>query len=137
MPRNRDRGTDRANGGCQCGSATVVDFPQASHNHRKTAPGKHFHQLLGTSEFDAPNEQSAAHAADQCLFKDSGESPALAGDPFPALQLLPDSPNLARDTRNGSGNFGPCLERRRNYVLKMRIQKRPLPSNDVMHSPAL
>jgi hypothetical protein len=29
------------------------------------------------------------------------------------------------------------LERRRNYVLKMRIQKRPLPSNDVMHSPAL
>jgi len=67
---------------------------------------------LETEPYDA-NEHEAIHEADECLFKEGGQSPPHGRAALHILQLLQSASNPARDPRDGSKTYGPCLDARR------------------------
>jgi hypothetical protein len=62
-----------------------------------------FYQLCGTAEPNDPNEDAPFYAAHQCVLKKGRQSPCGDCVPLHELQLLPQSPDVARHARNGSG----------------------------------
>jgi IS1 family transposase len=69
----------------------------------------HQHQFCGTSKFNHENADAPIHALDECVLKEDREPHRIDCDSLHALQLLPDSPDAARDSSNASRDRRSCL----------------------------
>ena len=73
-------------------------------------PPAHFNELCRTPEPNYADVHAAIYPVDKCLFKEGGEPRASDSPSLHALQLLPDSSELARYPGNGGGCYRSRME---------------------------
>src|SRR6185437_16670192 len=85
--------------------------------------GKHLYEPCRTPQFDHAYVHAALCTAYKRIQQEDREPRCGAGSLLHVLQLLPRASNFASYTRDGSGNFRPCMERRRNRGAIVQIKE--------------
>src|ERR1035441_2496778 len=90
-------------------------------SHGETRSRQDLHVARRETEFDDPNADAPAHAVDECVLEEVGEPVGCVLPALRLLQLLPDSPDVARHTCNGIQPHRSRLDNCRTAPLRLKL----------------
>jgi len=108
--------SDRGEGGSALQSGRVHRVPRPE-DHWASQPAPYLDKLRRASEPDYANADAPIHAIDERVLQEDRQSHRGDCASLHALQLLPDSSDVARYSCDGGWHLRPCLVGRRNCGL--------------------